>query len=146
MVKISPINDPDPIMDLFLRSDLEIQEDEFVERVFLKGYQAEDQEGRIIGGCALTEMDGHYIINGIAVDPEYRKTGVASEMLSRTLQDAKGMGAGEIILVARAPGFFRKNGFVNVPDEEVPEGLFDCLSCPQYQKQCFPEIMKRSLK
>ncbi|WP_130864125.1 GNAT family N-acetyltransferase [Bacilliculturomica massiliensis] len=145
MVKITPITDPAPVMELFMRSNLEIEEDEFERRVFLKGYKAENEEGVVIGGCALTEVDGHYIINGIAVDPEYRKTHIASDMLARCLEDARQMGAKEIILVARAPGFFRKNKFINVPDGEVPEGLFDCLSCPQYQKECFPEIMRLPL-
>lgn len=145
MVKVSPIDNPAPVMDLFMRSNLEIEDDEFARRVFLKGYKAETEDGTVIGGCALTVADGHYIINGIAVEPEYRKTHIASEMLSRTMDDARAMGAKEIILVARAPGFFRKNNFVNVPDEEIPQGLFDCLSCPQYQKECFPEIMKKGL-
>lgn len=141
MVKISPIDSPEPVLDLFIRSDLEIAENEFVDRIFLKGYKAENEEGTLIGGCALTETDGHYIINGIAVEPEYRKTHIATEMLSRCIADAKEMGAKEIILVARAPGFFRKNNFKNIPDEEVPQGIFDCLECPQYKTKCFPEIM-----
>lgn len=145
MVKISPITDPAPVMELFMRSDLEIEDDEFVRRTFLKGYKAENEKGEVIGGCALTVQDGHYIINGIAVDPEFRKSNIATDMLERTMADAKEMGADEMILVARAPGFFRKNGYENVPDEKVPEGLFDCLSCPQYQKKCFPEIMKKKL-
>lgn len=145
MVKISPITDPAPVMDLFMRSDLEIEEDEFVRRQFLKGYKAENEKGEVIGGCALTVQEGHYIINGIAVDPEYRKTNIASELLSKTTADAKALGAEEMILVARAPGFFRKNGYENVPDSQVPQGLFDCLQCPQYKTRCFPEIMKRKL-
>lgn len=145
MVKISPIDEPRPVMELFQRSDLEIEDDEFVKRQFLKGYKAENQEGDVIGGCALTTVNGYYIINGIAVDPEYRKTQIASRMLEKTLGDAKALGADEIILVARAPGFFRKNGFINMAEGEVPKGIFDCLVCPQYQKKCFPEIMKKKL-
>lgn len=145
MVTVKPIESPDDVMELFLRSDLEMTEDEFDTRVFLKGYEAKNEKGEVIGGCALTEQDGHFIINGIAVDPAYRKTGVASEMLARTTEDARALGAEEIILVARAPGFFRKNGYENVPDPDIPEGLFDCQSCPQYRQRCFPEIMKKSL-
>lgn len=145
MVTIQPIDRPDSVMELFMRSDLEIAEDEFVRNIFLKGYEATNERGEVIGGCALTEQDGYFIINGIAVDPEYRKTGVASKMLDLVTEDAKSMGAEEIVLVARAPGFFRKNGYANVPDHELPQGLFDCLECPQYQKRCFPEIMKKRI-
>ena len=44
-------------------------------------------------------------------------------------------------LVARAPEFFRKNGFVTIPREEAPN-FFECLTCPQYGKTCHPEVMK----
>ena len=145
MVQYLPIDTPEPVMDLFTRNDLEISEEELAERVFLKGYKAENEKGEVIGGCMLTSKDGHFIINGIAVEPEFRKKNIATEMLDRTMADAKAMGAEEMILVARAPGFFRKNGYENVPDEEVPQGVFGCLECVQYQKQCFPEIMKRKL-
>ena len=145
MVEISPITSPEPVLDLFIRSNLEIAEDEFAEKEFLSGYQAKTQDGRIVGGCVLVLQKDHYVINGIAVEPEYRKENLASKMLSLCLEDAKKRGAKEVILVARAPGFFRKQGFLNVADGDVPEGLFDCLVCPQYKTECFPEIMKLRL-
>ena len=50
------------------------------------------------------------------------------------------LGAG-VLLVARKPGFYKKLNFTVVPPEEAPQ-IFDCLGCPQFQTECFPEIMK----
>ena len=48
-------------------------------------------------------------------------------------------------LVARAPGFFRKEGFETVDREDAPD-FFECLTCPQYGISCHPEVMKKDLQ
>ncbi|MEG0661789.1 MAG: GNAT family N-acetyltransferase, partial [Anaerovoracaceae bacterium] len=59
--------------------------------------------------------------------------------------EVRKLGGTRLFLVARAPGFFRKAGFVTVPKEEAPN-FFECLTCPQYGVSCHPEVMMLEVK
>ena len=100
--------------------------------------------GRIIGGFVLAKRDGEFIVDGIAIDPEYRKLKLGKELLNRGIEETLRLGGRRIFLVARAPEFFRKQGFGAVEREDAPE-FFECLTCPQYGKQCHPEVMRLDL-
>ncbi|MDR1246376.1 MAG: GNAT family N-acetyltransferase [Clostridiales Family XIII bacterium] len=97
--------------------------------------------GRLIGGCVLALREGSFIIDGIAVEPEYREFKLGRKMLETAVGEAKLRGANELFLVARAPEFFRKQGFVTVLREDAPN-FFECFTCPQYNASCFPEVMR----
>ena len=57
------------------------------------------------------------------------------------VQQVKKLGGDSLYLVARAPEFFKKYGFVQVDPEDAPN-FFECKYCPQYQVDCFPEVLK----
>jgi ribosomal protein S18 acetylase RimI-like enzyme len=97
--------------------------------------------GRLIGGCVLALREDSFIIDGIAMEPEYRKLRLGKKLLGLAVGEAKSRGAGEMFLVARAPGFFRKQGFVTIPRGDAPN-FFECFTCPQYNRECFPEVMR----
>ena len=138
--------DTDLLMDVFERNDIEVAEDEFTggHTLLLKAYAVydDDARGRLVGVVALARRMDRIIINGIAVEPEYRRSGLASGLLALVMAEAKAMGADGIWIVARAPLFFESHGFEYITADQVPEGLFDCPSCPQYNKTCFPKLMK----
>lgn len=138
--------DTDLLMDVFERNDIEVAEDEFTggHTSLLKSYAVydDDAQGRLVGAVALARRMDRIIINGIAVEPEYRRSGVASGLLALVMKEAKAMGTDVIWIVARAPLFFESHGFEYITADQVPEGLFDCPSCPQYNKTCFPKLMK----
>lgn len=92
----------------------------------------------------LAERQGEFIVDGIAVDPEYRKEKLGKALLDLGIAETRKRGGKRIFLVARAPGFFRKSGFVTVPREEAPN-FFECLTCPQYGVDCHPEVMRLDL-
>ncbi|MGN0705152.1 MAG: GNAT family N-acetyltransferase, partial [Lentihominibacter sp.] len=77
----------------------------------------------------------------IAVDGSRRGENLGTELLNKGIEETKSLGGRRMYLVARAPEFFRKNGFVTIPREEAPN-FFECLTCPQYGKTCHPEVMK----
>jgi N-acetylglutamate synthase-like GNAT family acetyltransferase len=89
----------------------------------------------------LARREGAFIIDGIAAEPEYRAHKLGKRLLAFAADEAKARGGRELFLVARAPGFFRKQGFVTVPREGAPT-FFECFTCPQYNKSCFPEVMR----
>lgn len=142
-----PTDDYDKLVVFFMKNGLEFssedEEDEVPEDI-VKLYEVTDEDGDLIGGVCLAYRQNEYIIDGIAVEPEYRKSNIGRAMLDRALDDAASLGAENVYLVAKAPGFFRKRGFVTIPADEAPE-FYECRTCPQFNKDCFPEIMKLKL-
>ncbi len=142
--KISETDEYERLVKMFIRHDLEFSFDEPLPTDLVKCWKAEDLEGRLISGCVLAMRGGEYIIDGIATEPEYRKEKIGGKLLELALEEVRSRGGKEVYLVAKAPGFFRKHGFQDIPASTVPD-LFDCYSCPQFQKTCFPEVMKLML-
>jgi N-acetylglutamate synthase-like GNAT family acetyltransferase len=142
-IMISETTEYDELVDLFIRSDLEFSKEEPVSTDIIMGYKAVDGE-KLIGGCVLAKREGEFIIDGIAVEQDYGKTGVGSMLLEKALEFARGLGGHDVFLVARAPEFFRKHNFQTIEREKGPL-FFECYTCPQFNKTCFPEVMKRSL-
>lgn len=99
---------------------------------------------KLIGGFVLAKREGEFIVDGIAVDPEYRKYKIGKTLLNKGIEETLRLGGKRIYLVARAPEFFKKSGFVTIPREEAPN-FFECLTCPQYGVDCHPEVMRLEL-
>lgn len=141
---ITTTDEYDRLVEMFIRLGLEFSIDEPLPTNLEKCWKVEDEEGRLIGGCVLATRGGEYIIDGIATEPEYRKKKIGGELLEKALKEVETLGGKRVYLVAKAPGFFRKHGFLDIPPSDVPE-LFDCLSCPQFGVTCHPEVMKREV-
>ena len=159
---IATTDDYERLVPFFVANDLEFPDEEEYEVPtdlvqcwkVTEGAQPEPDEDsveyktdhhRLIGGFVLAERQGEFIVDGIAVDPEYRKEKLGKALLDLGIAETRKRGGKRIFLVARAPGFFRKSGFVTVPREEAPN-FFECLTCPQYGVDCHPEVMRLDLK
>lgn len=139
-IAIATENEYEPMMELFKRNDLEISDEEPVPTDLIRCWKAENQEGDLVGGCSLAVREDEYIIDGIAVEAPYRMDKIASRLLTEALTEARRRGGKKVYLVARAPGFFRKHGFVTISPEQAPN-FFECKTCPQFNVTCFPEVM-----
>lgn len=142
--KISVTDDYEKLVPFFIENELEFSEDEPVPTDIVKCWEIIDGEDKLIGGFVLAKREGEFIVDGIAIDKEYRKFKLGKTLLNKGIEESLKLGAKRIFLVARAPEFFRKNGFVTVPREEAPN-FFECLTCPQYGVDCHPEVMKLEL-
>ncbi|MDR0851087.1 MAG: GNAT family N-acetyltransferase [Clostridiales Family XIII bacterium] len=140
-ITISVTEDYESLIPFFIENELEFSEADETPTDIVKCWKAEDAEGRLIGGCVLARRDGEFICDGIATDPSYRGAGLGKELIELLLSEVKAQGGESLYLVARAPGFFAKNGFTAIPREGAPN-FFECFTCPQYQKTCFPEVMR----
>ena len=105
----------------------------------------EEVDDYLVAGCVLAQRVGRYIIDGIAVDKPMRKTGIGKILVDKVISEVKGRGGDSIYLVARAPGFFKKLGFIVIDPAEAPN-FFECKQCPQYGVDCHPEVMKLEIK
>ena len=140
---IQETEDYDKLVPFFIENELEFTEEdaEEVPTDLVKCWQITDGGGRLVGAFVLARREGEYICDGIAIEEQLRGTGLGSELLDLGIEETARRGGGRMYLVARAPEFFRKNGFVTVPREEAPN-FFECLTCPQYGISCHPEVMR----
>ena len=143
---ISETEDYEKLVPFFIENELEFTEEdaEEVPTDVVKCWQITDADGRLVGGFVLALREGEYICDGIAIDDSLRGTGLGSQLLKLGLEETVKRGGERMFLVARAPEFFRRNGFVTVPRQEAPN-FFECLTCPQYGISCHPEVMKIEL-
>ena len=142
----SEITDETPLIDFYIKNGLEYSDSDEISTDLVKCWKAEEvkaetQNVRLVGGCTLARREGRYICDGIATDPSIRGSGVGKRLLMKMLDEVRNLGGDSIYLVARAPGFFTKLGFMSIRREEAPT-FFECFSCPQYGKTCYPEVMR----
>lgn len=138
--------DYEKLVPFFIENELEFSEDEPVPTDIEKCWEVTHGEDKhLIGALVLAKREGEFIIDGIAVEKLYRKLKIGKILLDKAVEETLSRGGGSIYLVARAPEFFRKYGFKTVPREEAPN-FFECLTCPQYGKNCHPEVMKLDLQ
>lgn len=147
---IEETSDYEGLIPFFIENGLEFSVDDEVPTDIVKCWRAERIEdkgmaGKLAGGCVLALREGEFICDGIAAAPEYRSAGLGGQLLEILLDEVKRRGGSQLYLVARAPGFFAKKDFVAVPRESAPT-FFECFGCPQYQKTCFPEVMRLEIK
>ena len=143
--RIAVTDDYAKLVPFFIENGLEFTEEdaEEVPTDIVKFWEvtADDVgEQRLIGAFVLARREGEFINDGIAVDSEYRDANLGTELLKLGLDETARLGGERLYLVARAPEFFRKNGFETIPREEAPN-FFECLTCPQYGVSCKPEVM-----
>ena len=132
------------LVRFFVENKLEFDGDEEVDTDIVNCYEVTDKDGQLIGAAVLAEREGRFIIDGIAVDGKYRKRKIGEMLLEKIKEQVGKLGGRELYLVARAPGFFRKNGFKTIDPAEAPN-FFECKYCPQYNVTCHPEVMKLEL-
>jgi GNAT superfamily N-acetyltransferase len=103
-------------------------------------------DGRLIGTVALCFRRGRAIVSWMAVDERYRGRGIGRLLLSALEQEAVARGADRLWTVARAPGFYRANGFEPVASGEPADLLLGpCLQCEQYGASCHPVAAAKAL-
>ena len=129
------------LVKFFVENQLEFDGDEEVDTDIIKCYKVTHGDDFLVGAVVLAKREDQYIIDGIAVDKLYRKMKVGQILLKKVIKKVEELGGDSLYLVARAPEFFKKYGFEAVDPETAPN-FFECKYCPQYQVDCFPEVLK----
>ena len=144
MTSIIETDDLEALIPFFIDNGLEFSEHDEVDHDEIIKCWRTDTGGRIMGACVLARREGHYICDGIATDESVRGTHIGEALLNILLNEVSMLGGDEIYLVARKPGFFSKYGFETIDRTEAPN-FFECFTCPQYMRNCFPEVMRRNV-
>ncbi|MBR5230587.1 MAG: GNAT family N-acetyltransferase [Firmicutes bacterium] len=143
-VKMESTTEYPRLVNFFIEQGLEYDEEEKDFGNVLKAWKVTQTGDYLVAGCMLVKREEHFVIQGIAVDPVLRKSGIGKVLMRKALEEARRLGAKEVILVARKPGFYRKLNFDTVPWDGAPD-IFDCMDCPQRNVDCFPEVMKYNI-
>ena len=144
MITIRTTEEYDKLVSFFVENELEFSEEEPTPTDLIRCWEAADGD-HLVGGFVLAQRDGEFICDGIAVDAAYRKQEIGRKLLRLGIEETLKRGGQRMYLVARAPGFFRREGFATVPREGAPD-FFECLTCPQYGVSCHPEVMVKQLE
>lgn len=140
MVRITETYDHEQLNKFYGDNGLEISEEDPVGTDALKSWLGYVDD-EFAGACTLAFRQDDFIIDGIAVDDRFRGEFLGSKLLAEAIAEVKSRGGDKLFLVARAPEFFKANGFVIVAREDAPE-FFECAGCDQYRISCFPEVMR----
>ncbi len=133
------------LVPFFIENGLEFDEEEKDFSDVLCAWQVtRTGDDRLLGGAMLVMQEGHFVVQGIAVDKVLRGQGIGRKLIALVEAEIRRRGGHEVLLMARKPAFYRKLGFHAVEPGAAPP-IFDCLGCPQYGVDCFPEIMAREL-
>ncbi len=144
-LKIAVTKNYNQLVPMFIANRLEFSEDEPVPTDIVKCWQLTNERDDLQGGAVLALREGQFIVDGIAVNEPYRKTGAGRKLLDCIIAETAARGGSSIFLVARAPGFFSKSGFITISRDEAPQ-FFECFTCPQYGTECRPEVMRLDIK
>ncbi len=140
-INIYETDDMDTLNNFFEENLLEISEEDPVETSVVKAWRADDENGNLVGGVCLAFREGEYIIDGIAIKDNLRGMRLGEKLLDIATAEVRKRGGSKIFLVAKAPEFFKTQGYIIVDESQAPL-FYECAGCEQYKVSCFPEIMR----
>ena len=100
----------------------------------------------LVGCAALRQENDVYSLECLAVRDRFRYQGLGSRLVAIIEKDAKARGARHLWALARAPNFFKRMGYTEAKKGATggPD-MASCVNCPQYKKNCAPEILLKDL-
>ncbi|MEL7654479.1 MAG: GNAT family N-acetyltransferase [Bacillota bacterium] len=100
---------------------------------------------KLIGGAVLEIREGAFVVADVAVDNDYRKENIGTQLMNTIEEEIIKAGGSEAWLVAKIPEFYIKLGWEVVVREQAPD-ISKCFSCLKYGKECNPQIMYKAFK
>ena len=134
------------LLPLYIESGLEFPPDEPKPEGFITSLEYIHKHTKeLIGAATIVFTNGVFQIKGLAVKEEYRGQDYGTKLVKECIAEIDRKDGQTVWLTGRVPGFYEKLGFETVPQEESPIHS-DCPNCSQYNKTCFPKVMKFELQ
>jgi amino-acid N-acetyltransferase len=90
----------------------------------LAQFFVEEKDGRVVGSIGLEVYGTAALLRSMAVSASHRNKGIAGELISKLLTEAKAKGIRSIYLITNtAELYFKKKGFVQISKENVERGV-----------------------
>ena len=146
MYSITETNDYTGLAEMFSRNGLEISPEEWPPEGMIKCWEViDDDTSERVAGVELEKKSGEYVVGGISVEAPYRRQDLATLMMRKLIDEVKLSGGSRIMLVARVPDFFKSLGFVCI-DRKTAPNISNCMTCRQFDIECFPEVMQLDME
>ena len=146
MYPVQETQDFYPLSQLYHASGLEVQPSHDAPPGTLAMLRCEDPAtGELLAAATLQRRAENYVVLAhLAVIPRLRGTGLGTRLLALAEDRARRLGAREIWLVGKVPDFYARYQWQTVRREDAPP-ISRCLTCAQFQVDCFPSIMRKTL-
>jgi amino-acid N-acetyltransferase len=96
------------------------------------------EQGPVIGVASL-HIFWHDLgeIRSVAVLPDHQHTGIGTSLVEQCLEEARSLGLQKVFALTTRPDFFKRFGFQEVPNEEMPKIIWsECRDCLKYPDKC----------
>ena len=133
-----------PLQEFFHRNGLEINLEQREPVGVIRMWEAVDEAGQRLGAARLENRSGELVLSGIAVEEAARHRKTGSALLETALAHCRTLERPRLLLVARAPAFFKQAGFFQLPMEDYGH-IIKCYTCAQRGRDCFPELLYMDL-
>jgi len=115
MFTLLETNDFKGLTEMFHRNGLEISPGEAPPKGLIKCWETvESKDGNRVGGVVLEKRDGEFVIGDIAIEKSFRRHNLGTLMIEKVIEEVKSLGGKRIMLVAKAPEFFKTIGFISI--------------------------------
>ncbi len=93
-----------------------------------------NKEDEILGVCALhITWENLAEIRSLAVREKSQGKGIGAKLVQQCLNEAEMYGISSIFTLTYQPGFFRRQGFVDIDKRDLPHKIWsDCIHCPMF--------------
>lgn len=93
-----------------------------------------DREQGLVGVCALhITWENLAEIRSLAVKDNYQGKGIGAKLVQQCLMEAEMFGIKKIFTLTYQPGFFKKQGFVDIDKRDLPHKIWsDCIHCHMF--------------
>jgi amino-acid N-acetyltransferase len=73
-------------------------------------------------------------VRSLVVKDSYRKKGIAKELITRVIDEAKGLNLEQLLVLTYKKELFEGFGFQEIPKESIPETKIwaDCIKCKHF--------------
>ncbi len=120
-------------LDLLARCELASQG---VAERFGHYFVVREDDGRVVAVAGLEVHGENGLVRSVAVDPDYRRQGLAAALLDSVLERARKLELRALyLLTTTARDYFARHGFLFCPREDAPSGIRDSwefgVGCPK---------------
>ncbi|MGA2775848.1 MAG: N-acetyltransferase [Candidatus Omnitrophota bacterium] len=132
--RIDDIKQIQALINVFAKKDLMLSRslNELYEN--LRDYWLYEDEGRVIGCAALhISWDNLAEIKSVAVAKAHQEKGIGGQLITACLNEAKSLGAKKVFVLTYKPQFFKKFGFKQIKQSELPHKIWaECINCCKF--------------
>lgn len=101
----------------------------------IRSYTVAKEDGKIIGFGALHIYSPVLAeVRSLIVKDGYQGKQIGSKLVSKLEEEGRALGLKQMLTLTYKKEFFEKNGFVEIPKENIPEHKIwaDCIKCKHF--------------